>query len=246
MVPDVLLLFALLAHPGAIGAAEAHPERAGLGHRVDLRVAEAGPDGRFPLTLDYVVEIPGLRLYQEAAAANDPQYPEHLAASLADAVGLSWDGQSLPLGTDPTSFRAEEGERGFVNLHLRRTGALPGPAGRVQILNRALAADDALFATWVQLPGSLVVVESSLVEVRDGRLRNNHHGAWSRKAADREPTFTLRAAGLFERRPGSFTLAERMAGQEALAPPGWLWPAVAGGGAALLGLVVLLLRRRRG
>lgn len=244
-MPDVLLLLALLAHPGAIGAAEAHPERAGIGHRIDLRVAEAAPDGSFPLSFEYVAEIPGLRLYQEAAAANDPQYPEHLAASLADTVGLSWNGQSLPLTTDPTGFRAEEGERGFVNLHLRRTGALPGPAGTVQILNRALATDDALYATWVQLPGSLVVVESSLVEVRDGRLRNNHHGAWSRKPTDREPTFTLRAAGLFERREGSFTLAERMAGQEELAAPGWLRPAAAGVGAALVGLGVLLLRRRR-
>jgi hypothetical protein len=242
-----LLILAALCHPGfgPMSSAEAHPEQAGIGHRVDIRVGPADARGQHPVVLDYVAEIPGARLYQEASAANDPRYPEHLAASLAGGVGLAWNGASLPMTDEAVTPVATEGDRGFVDLHLRRLTTLPGDDGEVKLLNRNYPEDASLFATWVQLPGSLVVGESTLVQVRDGILRKNRHGAWLKGADDREPSFRLRPAGVFERREGLFSLPERMAGLETLARPWWVDWGIRGGLVGVLIVGGLLVRSKR-
>jgi len=95
------------------------------------------------------------------------------------------------------------------------------------------------------VPGDRVVTRSTLVRVKDGRLRDNRHGAWTREESSRELEIGLRRAWPWERVAGVRTLPERMAGLASLAPGPWTWTAAAVAGlAAAVGLGSAVRRGR--
>lgn len=229
-----------------ITLALAHPVTAGgpgrpvdfVGQRLDVELG----DGR--VGLSYLLEVPVRRVTADAGDAGR-DYAEARLDELADGLKVRWDGEPLAVERRPVARAARLGEQGFVEFELRLEGALPADAGTLTVENRNLPTDDAFFATYVRVDGDLVVEASSLAAVRDGRLRDNTHGAWTRDEAARELMVAVRPAGPWERRDTPGALPERLAGLDALGPPAWLYPAAGATGLALLAGLAWMRRRRR-
>lgn len=222
-----------------VGLALAHP----YGHRPG---DPAGSPSVFGLRLTVDVADDALRVtfVAEIPRRVFPPAPlETLGPELQGALALRWDDQ--PLALTWTAPRAEPGDSGFVDLRLEGVGPLPAPAGTLRLRNGAFPDQDCFYSTTVNVPGDRVVTRSSLVRVKDGRLRDNRHGAWTREEAARELEVELRRARPWERVDGPRTLPERMAGLDSLAPGAGT---VAGAVVALLLVLVgatRIARRRR-
>ncbi|MFZ5478799.1 MAG: hypothetical protein ACOZNI_18650 [Myxococcota bacterium] len=206
-MPLVAVVVALaLAHPGA-RTAGGGPARLAIGHRAILTVDPGAVE------LDYVCEIPAITLYGEARRAGaGGDYVTAKLEELGTGLQVTWDGAPLPLERVEVAEPAKEGEEDFLDLRVVRRAALPRTAGTVALRNGNYPDDEAYYATEVRVSGDLVVTASSLARVREGRLRDNRHGAWQREEAGREPSVTVRPARWWERRDGRFPMPERMEG----------------------------------
>ncbi len=211
-----MLLFVPLvfAHPGsAPGASGALRDY--IGHRVALVVTADAVD------LRYVAEVPERRVLEEARSATDPGYGKRLLESLAGEVKLTWDGALLPATRVPIEDAVTAGDGGFLDFAVAWHAALPGPRGRLGVRNGNYPGDPGFFATEVTLDGRWMADATSLLRVKDGRLRDNWHGAWVKNEEAREPWIELREAGFFERASAPEPLPRRMTGVDRGGPPPW-------------------------
>jgi hypothetical protein len=212
----VLLLVPLLyAHPGsAPGASGA--ARDTVGHRVSLTV------GAHDVELRYVAEVPERRVLEEARASGAPGYGEQLLASLTDGVRLTWDGAPLPATALVVSDGVKGGEPGFLDFTVAMRAPLPSDSGTLGVRNGNFPDVDGFFATSVTLDGTLVAEETSLLKVKQGRIRDNWHGAWVKDESAREPWVKIRPAGFLEGASAPEPLPQRMAGIVGGEPPPWV------------------------
>lgn len=213
----MLLLVPLLhAHPGsAPGASGA--ARDTIGHRVALTV------GAEEVELRYVAEVPERRVLEEARASAAPGYGEQLLASLADGVRLTWDGEPLSATRIAVADGVKGGEKGFLDFTVSWRATLPDDSGTLGVRNGNFPDVEGFFATSVTLDGTLLAEETSLLKVKDGRIRDNWHGAWVKDESAREPWVRIRPAGLFERADEPSPLPQRMSGIGAQEPPAWVF-----------------------
>lgn len=217
----------LLPYPALFASvALAHPATAGIGgaaarDTIGQRIAvEIGPDA---VLVRYLAEVPAKRVYAEARAEGaDATWAARRADELGDALAVTWDGQPLALQEVPVAEPARAGEAGFVDFRAERRATLPSPAGTLGVRNPNFPDDRCYFAVEARISGDLVVEETTLVRVEDGRLRDNRHGAWQQDERARETTIAVRRAGVFERAEGDAPLPERMAGIVPAGPPPWL------------------------
>lgn len=211
------LLFVPLAH--------AHPATSGvpgatrdvIGQRLEVRLLPA------EVEVEYVAEVPQRRVWAEAKADGAASgWADARLEELAGGLTVLWDG--APLATEAIALEdpARAGENGFVELRVARRAALPDDEGTLSLRNANFPDERCFFATEVEVSGALVVTETSLLRVKDGRLRDNRHGAWVREEAAREPKVTVRRATLFERAEGTSPLPTRMQGIVRDAPPWWV------------------------
>lgn len=260
VILPLLLVSLALCHPGGHGvrSAEAHPGGTALGQRLEISLAPAAEPGALHLQVEYVAELPAVRLQAEARpmglAPGTPtpedaldRYSRRQLGELASGVSATWEGANVAL-TDVELGEGEAvraGDGGFVELHVRRAATLPGDAGTLRVVNRNHPDEGGYFATYASFDGRLVVTETSLAVVKDGHVRKNTHGAWTREESAREPTFTVRPAGFWEERDGTFPLPERLAGLDSLAPPTRALAAGVGGLLVVVGGLLGLRERRR-
>lgn len=213
-----MLLLAPLLHahpgsaPGASGAA-----RDTIGHRIELAV------GADDIEVRYIAEVPERRVLEAARATGAPGYGEQLLASLADGVDLTWDGAPLPATAIVVLDGVKGGEQGFLDFTVAWRAALPSPPrGTIGVRNGNFPDVDGFFATSITLDATLLAEETSLLKVKQGRLRDNWHGAWVKDEAAREPWVKIRPAGFLEGASGSLPLPQRMAGLAGNEPPPWV------------------------
>lgn len=228
----LLLPFDALAHPGALHGRAGVPSLT-IGQRVALRI---GPDS---VELAYVAEVPGVTLYREAREDGGPDFLARRLDELADGVSLTWNGAALPTERVDVPEAARSVEAAYVELTVRERASLPSPSGELGVRIANFPDETCYFATEAEVSGALVVEATTLARVRDGRLRDNRHGAWQKDEVGREPRFTLRPATTWERRDGWAGMPERMAGIVPDGPPIWVWALAA----ASLVLVAWLGRR---
>lgn len=230
-----MLLLALLvhAHPGGRDA-QGRPTDF-LGHRMELRVGE----GR--LELDYVAEVP-LRLVTAEAEGADRTYARRRAAELADGLRVHWNGEPLRTEAVEVAQPGKLGDQGFIEFEVRRVATLPASTGTLTVSNGNYPDREGFYATRVEVGADLVVTESSLARAQDGRVRDNTHGAWTRKEEAREVRVALAPAGFWERRAGPGVLPERLRGLERLRAPGWTWAVGVAGVVLVAGLAGWRLR----
>lgn len=227
-----LTLLALIpessAHPS--GATNASDPNGGMpGQRIEVQV-EPGH-----LRVDYYVEIAAIRLYKEAraeGAAGSEWAPKH-AESLRPGVRARWNDAELQLTPLPMEKPAQLKEASYVELHLAGETALPGSAGTLQLRMDNYPDEPCYYAASVWLDGDLVVTETDLGHVTDGRLRDNRHGAWRRDNAGRVAQLTVRPTHAWEGAVAG-PLPERM---EGIVKMDWF----AIGGVGALGIVTAAL-----
>ena len=211
----LLLLPLAVAHPGsAAGAPEALRDY--LGHRVALVV------GADSVELRYVAELPERRILAEARASDAPGYGERVLDSLAGELKLTWDGAPLPATRVAVAEPVKAGDGGFLDFAVAWRAPLPGTAGKLGVRNGNYPDDPGFFATEVTLDGRWMVDTTSLLRVKDGRLRDNWHGAWVKDENAREPWITLRPASTWERVDTPEPLPRRMTGIVQDQPPFWV------------------------
>ncbi|MDP2312557.1 MAG: hypothetical protein Q8P41_06595 [Pseudomonadota bacterium] len=220
----MLLLVPLLqAHPGSSTGSDGAP-RDTIGHRIELTV------GATEVEIRYIAEVPERRVLEEARATGAPGYGEKLLASLTDGVALTWDGAVLPSTPVPVAEPVAGGEKGFLDFVVVRHAVRAAGRGTLGVRNGNFPDVDGFFATSVTLDGSLLAEETSLLKVKQGRIRDNWHGAWLKDESGREPWVRVRPAGWGQSSPTPAPLPQRMAGLEGEGPPPWFF-----------GVLVLLL-----
>lgn len=212
----LLLLPLVFAHPGTGGAGGADP-RATIGHRLELTVGVDAVD------LRYVAEVPEKRVLEEARAAGRPGYGTELLETLAAGVDLTWNGAELPATRVVLDEPVAAGENRYLDFAVALHATLPEGAGTLGVRNGNYPEEPSFFATSVRLGAGVVAEESSLLRVRDGRIRDNWHGAWVKDEKAREPWVRIRPAGLFEAAGETRPLPEAMAGVQGGLP---VWLAV--------------------
>ena len=179
-----------LAHPGSLSGSGGTPVPT-IGQRVALRIAGDSVE------LEYVAEVPEFEVYRDAkATGSQKDYATRWLRDLADGVTLLWEGRPLTTEAGPTDARA--GDRGYVAFTVIERATLPAAAGTLGVRNGNFPDEDCYFAAEATVPGDVVVVATSLVQARDGRLRENRHGAWTKEEALREVSITLRPAAFWE------------------------------------------------
>ncbi len=218
LVPILLPL--LHAHPGSSPNASG-AGRDTIGHRVELIVGADAVD------LRYVAEVPERRVLEEARASGGPGYGERLLATLSDGVRLTWDGAELPATPVPVPDGVKAGEPGFLDFVVAWHAALPGQTGTLGVRNGNFPDVDGFFATSVTLDGGLLAEGTSLLKVKQGRIRDNWHGAWVKDESSREPWVTIRPASWSERAEAPAPLPQRMIGLAADHPPPWVYVVLA-------------------
>ncbi len=225
---DFAVLFVALAfaHPGS-GSSVAS-ERDVIGHRLAIAV------GANEVRVDYVAEVPERRVL--ADAREEPEYGKKLLAQLGDNVKITWNGEILPATPVAVTDAVKAGEGGFLDFANAWTVTLPSHTGKLGIRNGNFPGEPGFFATSVTLDGSVLGTATSLLKVRDGRIRDNWHGAWVRDEAAREPWVELRPAGWFERVDAPEPLPRRMVGLASEGAP-WWWNVL--GGIGLVGIAAL-------
>ncbi|MDP2308852.1 MAG: hypothetical protein Q8P18_22715 [Pseudomonadota bacterium] len=212
----LLLVPLLYAHPGSSPGASG-AARDTIGHRMELIV------GADEVELRYTAEVPERRVLEEARAT--PGYGQQLLSSLADGVRLTWDGAPLPSTAIVVPDGVKGGEKGFLDFTVALRAPFPddGRHGTIGVRNGNFPDVDGFFATSVTLDATLLAEETSLLKVKQGRIRDNWHGAWVKDEAAREPWVKIRPAGLLERGSGPLPLPQRMAGVAGDEPPPWVF-----------------------
>ena len=205
MLPAVALAF---AHPGT-GSASVNP-RETIGHRAEITIAADHVE------LHYVAEIPEKRVLEEARAKSG--YGSALLESLAGGVHLTWDGKDLPTTRLEVTDPVKPGENRYLDFQVGLRAELPGGGGTLGLRNGNYPEEPSFFATSVQVDGAWVAEETSLLKVRDDRIRDNWHGAWTKDEAGREPWVRIRPATLFDGAAGTRPLPEAMAGMGGPSP----------------------------
>lgn len=206
------MLFVALAfaHPGT-GSGSVNP-RETIGHRAELRVeADA-------VELRYVAEVPEKRVLEEARAAGEPGYGTRLLETLAAGVHLSWNGADLATTRVEVPDAVKAGENRYLDFQVALRAALPAEGGRLALRNGNYPDEPSFFATSVTLDPAWVAESTSLLKVRDGRIRDNWHGAWVRDETGREPWVELRRAGPFVAKGAARPLPEAMAELQGASP----------------------------
>lgn len=199
------------AHPAAVGSAMAHPEAAALGLKTRMSLH---PD-RVELVL--LVEIPAARL---AIEAKEPGFPDSKLQELRDSIWLRLDGERLSLTAVPVAQPIHESpEAGMAEIEVQLRGPLPKAEGDLSLEVGAYPTDNALVATAVDVDGSLVIPQTTLVELHNGELRNNRNGQWLRDEEARRTILRFRPAGILERGQGLFPIGERLEGRARLQVP---------------------------
>jgi hypothetical protein len=217
------------AHPGGHTGADGGV-RGALGHRTELSVS---PD---TVTWKFTLEIPEKRLVvearQDAVEGGDPEtFLARTLQEVSDGMHVTLDGQPLPLERLPVALPSTPGEPGFVELRVHAQGKLPGP-GTLALRDGVRPLEEGnYFLTRVELDGSWVVSDTSLLRVEDGKIEDDRHGVWVREETMRTPQLRLRPSGYFERRSGLVPLPLRVSGAPGVAPEPWAL------GLAVLGLV---------
>lgn len=222
----VLFVAAAFAHPGS--SSSVGSERDVIGHRLSIAV------GAHEVRVESVTEVPERRVL--ADAREEPEYGKKLLAQLGDNVKITWNGEILPAIPAAVDDPVKAGEGGFLDFANAWTVALPATTGKLGIRNGNYPGEPGFFATSVTLDGSLLGTATSLLKVKNGRIRDNWHGAWVRDETAREPWIELRPATFFERGSGAEPLPRRMAGLEAEGVP-WWWHVL--GAIGLVGIAAL-------
>lgn len=221
MILTLLACFPLAsAHPS--GANNASNPRGGMpGQRIEVDVRADS------VRVDYFVELAGIRMLQEAraAGAEGPTWAARRVEELRPSVRVRWNGSDLALTALVVPEPARMQEEGDVELHLAAEAPLPASAGDLEVRMDNFPDEASFFAASVTVDGELVVTETSLGRVVEGRLRDNQHDVWRRDDRARVTSLSLRPTRLWE---SSVTgpLPGRI---EGLVPPivsGWV---VAGG-----------------
>jgi hypothetical protein len=206
------------AHPTAVGSAMAHTDRAALGLKTRISLH---PD---QVELELVVEIPAARL---AVEAKEPGFPESKLQELRDSLWLRLDGERLPLSAVPVEQPIRESaETGMAEIEVRLSGPLPKAEGDLSLEVGAYPTDNALVATAADVDGSLVIPQTTLVELHNGELRNNRNGQWLRDEDARRTILRFRPAGILERGQGIFPIGERLEGRARVQTPPIVWVSV--------------------
>lgn len=237
----MVLVALAFAHPYvSSGPGKGEPGMGVVGQRLAVVLTPEGVD------VHYVAELPAMRVYQEAKAMGaGPTYAADKIEELRGAVRVTWNGVSVPLTRVDVDNPARRGDGDFLEFHLAGHGTLQGE-GTLRVSNGNFPDEGCYFDTELSLGPGLVVTDTSLAKVRDGKVRDNKNGAWVRDEAARELTASVRAARPWEDAAGTAPLPQRMAGAMA-----WPRTAIAAGLTALAlgfaGVVgVVLLRRRKG
>lgn len=216
----LLLIPLLFAHPGSSPGASG-AARDAVGHRLELTL------GVDQVELRYVAEVPERRVLDQARAAGTPGYGTELLASLADGVRLTWNGEPLPADTIVVPDGVRGGEPGFLDFTVAWRATLPSHSGTIGVRNGNFPDVEGFFATSVTLDGSLIAEETSLLKVKQGRVRDNWHGAWVQFESAREPWVRVRPAGFLEHASQPLPLPQRMAGVVGTEPPPWVFALLA-------------------
>jgi len=187
-----------------------------VGHRVQLTVGADAVD------VSYVAELPERRVLEEARGATGAGYATRLLEGLRGEVKITWDGAPLPATPVAIAEPVKPGDGGFLEFTVGWRATLPGDHGRLGVRNGNYPEDPGFYATSITLDGRWVADATSLLSVKNGRVRDNWHGAWVKDERGREPWVDLRPAGFLERAAGPAPLPERMAGVTDDGPPPWL------------------------
>lgn len=214
----ILWISVALAHPQA-GDPVADPWAAGVGMRTMLRV------GAVEIGVTMIAEIPARR-YAEESGADPEAHRRDLLAGLALYDGA----ERLALTAEPLDGQVAvrpSAERAITEVEVRGRAAWDGE-GDLRFENGNYPDVPCLVATAVEVDGSRVVTETSLLEVHAGQVRRNRNGAWLRDEDGRRVDLRVRPAGWRERAGGMQALPARMAGVAAPAIPkiAWVIPAI--------------------
>lgn len=235
-LPILALCLDASGHPsGTVNASD--PNGGMPGQRLEVQVSLGH------IRVDYYVEIAAIRLYKEAKAegASGPEWAERRVETLRSGVRARWNDTELSLAPLAVAEPAQLKESSYVELHLAGESALPPGPGVLQLRMDNYPDEPCYYAVSVALEGGLVVTETDLGHVRDGRLRDNRHGAWRRDDAARSTALSIRPTRLWESR-ASGPLPARLEGLVPAAIPAWTVAAV---GVALSVAIGVVWRRRR-
>ena len=216
------------AHPSA-GDPVANPWAAGVGMRTMLRVERAA------LEATLIAEIPQARYAAEGAGD-----PEAFRRGLLAGLWLFRDGERLAWAPQPVEAPIQPSrEAGITEVTVRGRSELAG-GGMIRLENANYPDVSCLVATAVEVYGSWVVAETTLLKVQGGQVRQNRNGAWLRDEEGRRVDLVLRGAGIWERGAGMSSLTERMEGRAGLVIPkiAWVVPVI-------LGFALVLFSRGR-
>ncbi len=182
-----------LAHPG-MGGSAADPNGGMPGQRVEVALAPG------TVRVDYFVELAAIRLYKEAKAegAEGSTWAGRRAESLRSGLRVRLDDIELPLSPIAVEHSAAMKEGNFVEFHIAAAASLGVERGTLEVRMDNFPDEPCYYAASVDVDGALVIQATDLARVKDGRLRDNKHGAWRREDAGRSVRVGFRPTRLWE------------------------------------------------
>jgi len=215
--------------------AQAHPIAAKItAHQLRLTL------GRTHATVDYQVWIPNSRLLEEAQEGN--LLESHLQEA-KDGLSLMINGNPTALDLLPLEGSSVQAGGHVTGFQLALHAELPNNTGRQDLLlvNSVEPDELANYKTEVYVHPSLRVLETSLLDMEEGKLTSNRHAQWRMDEESRETRV------LFQKHPKilQFTNTQKFRPvYKALGLP-WMPLTALGIGALALGLTTTRILRHR-
>lgn len=182
-----------LGHPG-MGGSAADPNGGMPGQRVEVAL---GPG---TVRVDYFVELAAIRLYKEAKAegAEGSTWAGRRAETLRSGLRVRLDDIELPLHPIAVERSAAMKEGKFVEFHVAAEASLGVERGTLEVRLDNFPDEPCYYAASVDVGGELVIQATDLARVKEGRLRDNKHGAWRRDDAGRIVRLSFRPTRSWE------------------------------------------------
>jgi hypothetical protein len=181
----------LLAALAAAGVASAHPFDATFhGHQLEVAL-----DGE-TLRVAYLVEVPtvaALADLERFLEGVDAPGPEHQAAytrrvldELETGLRVEVDGQAVALDRVEPDEPSGVGDRRFITFRVLLEGGLPEDATTLHVVNANFPGEKALFANQAWVDDGVLVYDTDLVRLDEGRVVADEGGRWLAGEENRE------------------------------------------------------------
>jgi len=164
------------------------------GQRVEVAL------GSGTIRVDYFVELAAIRLYKEAKAegAEGSTWAGRRAETLRSGLRVRLDDADVPLSPIAVEHSATLKEGNFVEFHVAAEATLADERGTLEVRMDNFPDEPCYYAASIEVDGGLVILETDLARVKDGRLRDNKHGAWRREDTGRSVRLRFRPTRTWE------------------------------------------------